>query len=295
MEEEKGEEVVEDPQNDAHAEASRDDEMVDDVAADPKDDVHYGVSRDSDKNEDDVAENPNDVISIGVSRDVMDMDNEVNAAGKGLEMVVYRDSMEEQNQGITKLSEHLKSKIFTDNEKENLLFLRLEEIKTHIRNSSITITKTLKSVADIVSSKVLDNETRLKNIEATINEIAKSQTALIELLLNFIEDTKKGEDYGKEQRGYGSKGVEGSRTAQGKFKEESRIRESSMKALTQFELAEFQQLFTKGYYKKLSRSDALYQFCDSGKTKGLVKKAISKKKTYGRVLTITESTEEFER
>ncbi|GAB2265986.1 hypothetical protein Dimus_001017, partial [Dionaea muscipula] len=107
------------------------------------------------------------------------------------------------------------------------MHLKLHEIKTHIRNIFITITKSLKSVADIVSSKVtslstknqhrftilekqielselnvkrtfeqrfLENEDRLKNVETTVNEIAKSQDSLTELLQNFIEDAKKRED-----------------------------------------------------------------------------------------------------
>ncbi|GAB2270975.1 hypothetical protein Dimus_005831, partial [Dionaea muscipula] len=172
MEEESKDEDVEtkNPKDDVSGEASRDGVNVDDEATDPQDDTCAEASRD-DEAIDDVVVDPKDDVIEEVLRDI--------AAGKGLEMVVYQgdptapaqpirsnihehiekvvrcilEGMDQQSRGITELSEHMESKIFTNNQKENIMHLKLDEIKIHIRNILITITKTLKSVADIVSSK----------------------------------------------------------------------------------------------------------------------------------------------
>ncbi|GAB2299176.1 hypothetical protein Dimus_033248 [Dionaea muscipula] len=308
--------VVENLKDDISEDVSRDRMNVDDEVVDPKDNAQVEASRDSDKEEHD-GDDPKIDTSVKVSRDIVD--------GQGLELVVYGgdptaraqtedfdihehieqaikcilNGMEEHNRGITEFSKHLESKNFRDNQKENLMFLRLDEIKTHLRNLSITINKSLLSISDIVSSKMkslsTENRTRftiiekLKNVEATVNEIDKSQATLTNFLLNFIEDSKKGEDSGKEQQ----KG-KSIASVSGGYKEESRFQEPHF-ALAKTEMAEFEKLYQKGHYKKLSRSDAIYQFCDSRKTGGALKKSMSKKKNSRSPLTMTESTIEFEK
>ncbi|GAB2283947.1 hypothetical protein Dimus_018429 [Dionaea muscipula] len=267
---------------------------------------------------DDASSSPKDDTLDGISRD--------DVEGHGLEMIVYRgdqtakvqivksdihahidqavkcilDGIDEHNRGITELSEHLESKIFTDKQKENLMFLRLDEIKTHLRRISNKIIQTLLSVADTISKdlktftkdnrtrskimelkfeqsgmdlkhlfeqKFLENDNMRQGIEDTIKEVSKSQATLTDLLLNFIENSKKEEDSGKEQRGQGSRVLsegskegEGSRTAYSKLKEEPRITNPSQ-SLSSAGLIQFRKLFEKGHYKKMSRAETFFYFC----------------------------------
>ncbi|GAB2299563.1 hypothetical protein Dimus_033628 [Dionaea muscipula] len=134
----------------------------------------------------------------------------------------------------------------------------------------------------LIVQKFLENEIRLQNIEETINDIAMSQATLIDLLLNFIEDGKKGKDSGKEQQ-------KSKVSGRGRYKDEPHF------ALSKTEMAEFEILYQKGFYKKLSRSDAIYQFCDSGKTGGALKKSLSKKKNLRNPISMIERTVEFEK
>ncbi|GAB2283649.1 hypothetical protein Dimus_018152, partial [Dionaea muscipula] len=179
------EEVNEQPEDDAHKKDYKDED--DDAANYPTNDTHVGVSRDNHMDVKDVYIDPMNDALEGAPRDDGD--------GHGMELVVYRghlttlvriedmnihehikqaikcilNGMEERNRGITEPSEHLELKIFTDNQKENLMFLGLDEIKTHLRNISTTIKQTLLSVANIVRKDMKtfskDNHTRFKIME----------------------------------------------------------------------------------------------------------------------------------
>ncbi|GAB2265754.1 hypothetical protein Dimus_000790 [Dionaea muscipula] len=200
------------------------------------------------------------MISFGLKilrmmlRRLLDMGDENMATGIGMKLVVYRgdptaqvqtergnihehieqvvrcilEGMNKQNKGITELSEHLELQIFTENQKEKLTYVKLQEIKTYLRNFfdelnnlSIFLKKTMLQVADLVYEKIknqstlielkveesgldlthlieqkfLENDIKLKSIDDTANDVSKSQALLIESLLTFIEDAKKGERF----------------------------------------------------------------------------------------------------
>ncbi|GAB2295460.1 hypothetical protein Dimus_029626, partial [Dionaea muscipula] len=134
-----------------------------------------------------------------------------------------------KNRGITELSEHLESKIYTDNQKVKLTWVKLKEIKTYLDNFSeelkslaITHKRTMLQVANLVPKKIKDQSTqmklkveesgmdlkqlieqkflehgiRLQSIEDTMKNVSKSQDFRNKTLLSFIEDAKKGEDSG---------------------------------------------------------------------------------------------------
>ncbi|GAB2286029.1 hypothetical protein Dimus_020452 [Dionaea muscipula] len=134
--------VVENPIGDAHLEATRDV----DVAENPMDDAPLEVFRDdADKQGIEL------VVFIGFPTTQAKIENlDIHEYIKQAVKCIL-NAMEEQNQGIIALCQHLESKIFTDNQKENLLFVRLDKIKTYVRNLSITIKQTLLSIIDVVS------------------------------------------------------------------------------------------------------------------------------------------------
>ncbi|GAB2273291.1 hypothetical protein Dimus_008091, partial [Dionaea muscipula] len=171
----------------------------------PMDNAQAGAFRDMDKNEVDAIGNPKDDTSIGVSRDVLDMEVEDDATdpnddvligasrdiadGHGMQIIVYRGDptapavkcilygMEEQNRGITELSEHLESKIFTEDQKESMMFLRLDEIKTHLRSLSTTTQRTLLSVVEAVKKDMKSLSEDIKT-KSTILELKVEQSGM---------------------------------------------------------------------------------------------------------------------
>ncbi|GAB2265628.1 hypothetical protein Dimus_000668 [Dionaea muscipula] len=150
---------------------------------DPKDDTSAEASRDD--------------ISTRVFRDVIDMNDENLATGSGMEMVIYRgdptaqvqaekgivhahieqavkcilDGMAGQNKEITTLSEHLESKIFTDNQKERLTNVKLNEIKTYLSNLSDelnSLTIILKKISSASFLKILLEKSQGRSTPRTL-------------------------------------------------------------------------------------------------------------------------------
>ncbi|GAB2298170.1 hypothetical protein Dimus_032242 [Dionaea muscipula] len=183
----------ENPKNDTYVGVSRDEMDVDDVTVDPKGDAPEGASRDVHVEDmiGEVGNNPQDDTLDGISRDDVNkhrlelvihrgdptaqVQTEKSDIHAHIEQVVKHilagveeqnlnnlDGVEEQNRGITELSEHLEFKIFIENQKENLMFLRLDEIRTHLRNLSTTISKTLLSISDILGSKMKSPSGRIR-------------------------------------------------------------------------------------------------------------------------------------
>ncbi|GAB2270474.1 hypothetical protein Dimus_005368 [Dionaea muscipula] len=204
--------------------------IEDDVEENPKDDTQDVVSRGEDLDEiendaaanTDMEEDPRNDISTGVSRDVNDVDaepkdtfaedvlKEVIASvgmaddpkeGQGWEMCIL-DGMVEENRGITELSEHLVSKIFTDNQKEKMTWVKLKEIKTYrdnfskeLKNLSINLKRTILQVADLVSENIKDQSTKM---QLKVEESGMDLKHLIEqkflehdTRLHIIEETVK--------------------------------------------------------------------------------------------------------
>ncbi|GAB2276295.1 hypothetical protein Dimus_011027 [Dionaea muscipula] len=247
MEEEYHEEVVDgNPKDDSQEGASRDETVIKE-ATDPKADFVEEVLREivvgKEVDLDDDPKNGNSPVEQAPPK-TSTVHGHIEQAVKCI-----LDGMAKQSKGITALSEHLDSKIFTDNQKEKLMWVRFKEIKTYLtnfstelNNLSISLKKTMFQVANLISDKIknqstlmelkveesemnlkhlvekkfLKNDIRRKGIEDTVKDISKSQALLTESLLTFIEDAKTGEDSGGEQKGQGSK-VCGS----GSYKEES--------------------------------------------------------------------------
>ncbi|GAB2273339.1 hypothetical protein Dimus_008137, partial [Dionaea muscipula] len=140
-------------------EFSDDEEMEEE---DPQDDVSIGASRD--KAVDKVNVEPKSSFVENVLMEVMASIgvNDTPKEGQPLEMVVYQepepvatessqftphihdhfeqavrsilDGMDQQNEGIKELFELLDSKIFTDNQKEKLIWGKLSEIKSYVES-----------------------------------------------------------------------------------------------------------------------------------------------------------------
>ncbi|GAB2290322.1 hypothetical protein Dimus_024602, partial [Dionaea muscipula] len=77
--------------------------------------------------------------------------------------------MEEQNRGIFSLYELLYSKTFTDNQKENLTWGKLDEVKAFVNsiskelvNLSIILEQTMFDVVNLISNKIKDQTSIVK-------------------------------------------------------------------------------------------------------------------------------------
>ncbi|GAB2288376.1 hypothetical protein Dimus_022708 [Dionaea muscipula] len=175
---------------DVEKDEEKDEEKNEDVVNDhPKDDISVGISRgEMGMDVNDIVADPRDDIFVGVSRDVIDLDED-NTYKHGWETVVYQgeptaqaqpvrsdlyehieqavkcifEGMDQWNKGIKELSEHQESKTFTDNQKEKLTWVKLNEIKNYLsnlseelNNLSIFLKKTMFQVADLISEKIKD-------------------------------------------------------------------------------------------------------------------------------------------
>ncbi|GAB2286133.1 hypothetical protein Dimus_020557, partial [Dionaea muscipula] len=75
------------------------------------------------------------------------------------------------------------------------------KIKDHSTLIELKVEESGKELKYLMEQKFVEHDTRLKCIEAVVNEVSCSQDLLTETLLKFIENVKKGKSSGGSGRG----------------------------------------------------------------------------------------------